>query len=81
MAKALTSELTSFSLNNKEEKILEDLQHFYDTDKSKILKEAMVEKFEDLHDREVIEEFEKKLHSGLIQFESADRLIKKIKKR
>ena len=68
-------------LNDKEEKILEHLQHFYDTDKSKILKEAMVEKFEDLRDREVIEEFEKKLASGSVQFGSADRLIKKIKKK
>ena len=68
-------------LNDREEKILEHLQEFYDTDKSKILKEAMVEKFEDLRDREVIEGFEKRLDSGLVKFETADSLLKKIKNR
>ena len=68
-------------LNDKEEKILEHLQEFYDTDKSKILKEAMVEKFEDLRDREVIEGFEKKMDSGLVKFSNADNLLKKIKNR
>jgi predicted DNA-binding protein len=68
-------------LNDKEEKILEHLQEFYDTDKSKILKEAMVEKFEDLRDREVIENYEKKLKAGTVQFVSADSIFKKIKGR
>lgn len=68
-------------LNDKEEKILEHLQEFYDTDKSKILKEAMVEKFEDLRDREVIEGFENRLDSGSVKFGSANNLLKKIKNR
>lgn len=68
-------------LNDKEEKILEHLQAFYNTDKSKILKEAMLEKFEDLRDREVIDEFEKKMDSGTVKFGTADNLIKKIKNR
>ncbi len=67
-------------LNDKEEKILEHLQAFYDTDKSKILKEAMLEKFEDLRDREVIEEFERELSLGKVRFRSARGLIKKIKR-
>ena len=64
-------------LNGKEEKILKRLQHYYDTDKSKVLKEAMMEKYEDLRDHEIIEEYEK--NSGKVQFETADHLISKLK--
>ena len=73
--------IVTVRLNDKEEKILEHLQEFYDTDKSKILKEAMMEKFEDLRDREVIESFEKKLKSGNVKFVSADSIFKKFKGR
>ncbi len=73
--------IITLRLNEKEEKMLTHLQNYFDEDKSKILKEAMLEKFEDLHDREVIEIYEKKVKAGKVQFESADELIKTIKKR
>jgi len=65
-------------LNNEEERILDLLVKYFDEDKSKILKEAMWDKFEDLRDREWIEKYEKKSRTGKIQFESADDLIGKI---
>ena len=62
-------------------KILALLVKYFDADKSKILKEAMWDKFEDLRDREIIEDFEKKNKVGKVQFGNADDLIKKIGKK
>jgi predicted DNA-binding protein len=73
--------IVTLRLNDEEEKILELLVKYFDADKSKILKEAMWDKFEDLRDREIIEDFEKKSRIGKVQFASADDLIKKIEKK
>jgi predicted DNA-binding protein len=73
--------IVTLRLNDEEEKILELLVKYFDADKSKILKEAMWDKFEDLRDREIIENFEKKSRAGKVQFASADDLIKKIEKK
>jgi predicted DNA-binding protein len=73
--------IVTLRLNDEEEKILELLVKYFDADKSKILKEAMWDKFEDLRDQEIIEGFEKKSKVGKIQFGSADDLIRKIEKK
>lgn len=70
--------IVTLRLNDEEEEILELLVKYFDADKSKILKEAMWDKFEDLRDREIIEDFEKKNRTGKVQFASADDLIKKL---
>ena len=72
--------IVTLRLNDEEEKILDLLVKYFDADKSKILKEAMWDKFEDLRDQEIIEGFEKKKKAGKAQFASADDLIKKIEK-
>ncbi len=73
--------IVTLRLNDEEEKILDLLVNYFDADKSKILKEAMWDKFEDLRDREIIENFEKKSKSGKVQFSSANDLLKKIEKK
>ena len=73
--------IMTLRLNEKEEKMLSHLQAYFDEDKAKILKGAMHEKFEDLRDREVIEEYESKLKTKKVQFESGDDIIKEIKKK
>jgi hypothetical protein len=73
--------IVTLRLNEEEEKALEILQKYFDEDKSKILKEAMWEKFEDLRDREVIEAYEKQASAGKIKFESADDLIRQIQRK
>ncbi len=70
--------IITLRLNDEEEKILDLLVKYFDTDKSKILKEAMWDKFEDLRDREIIEGYEKKSSAGKVAFGTADDLIKKI---
>lgn len=67
--------LVTLRLNEQEEKILELLVKHFDEDKSKILKDALWDKFEDLRDRELIEEFEAKDKAGKVRFESADHLV------
>jgi predicted DNA-binding protein len=70
--------IVTLRLNDEEEKILDLLVKYFDVDKSKILKEAMWDKYEDLRDLEIIGEFEKKERAGRIKFESADDLIQSI---
>jgi len=70
--------IVTLRLNDEEEKILELLVKYFDADKSKILKEAMWDKYEDLRDQEIIEEFGKKERAGKVKFESADDLIQSI---
>jgi predicted DNA-binding protein len=70
--------IVTLRLNDEEEKILELLVKYFDADKSKILKEAMWDKYEDLRDQEIIEEFEKKERAGKAKFETADDLIQAI---
>jgi predicted DNA-binding protein len=70
--------IVTLRLNEEEDKALALLVKYLDEDKSRILKDAMWEKFEELRDREIIEDFEKKSKSGKIEFESADALIKQI---
>lgn len=70
--------IVTLRLNDQEEKILEMLVRHFDEDKSKILKDALWEMYEELRDRELIEEFETKLDSGKVQFGSADALLGKI---
>jgi hypothetical protein len=73
--------IVTLRLNREEEKILELLVEYFEEDKSKILKEAMREKFEDLRGRELIEEFEKKVRAGKIKFEGAGDLVGKMEKK
>jgi predicted transcriptional regulator len=70
--------LVTLRLNEDEEKILAMLVKHLDEDKSKILKDALWEKFEDLRDRELIEEFEAKEAAGKVRFSSAEALINRI---
>ena len=68
-------------LNEEEHKILSILQKLLHEDKSKILKGALWDKFEDLCDCEVIENYEKKANAKKVKFESAGSLIKLLEKK
>lgn len=67
--------IVTLRLNQEEEKVLRLLVKHLDQDKSKILKEAMWDKFEELRDRDLIEGFERKNRFGKVRFESADALL------
>jgi hypothetical protein len=61
--------------------IIKNITYF--AEKSELLwrmeiKKTMYDKFEDLRDRELIVDYEKKLSAGKIKFETADNLILQI---
>ncbi len=70
--------IISIRLNKKEENILNYLIDHYDKDKSSIIKDILIEKYEDLHDMETIEKFEKSEKAGKISFVSPDEIMKNI---
>lgn len=70
--------IVTLRLNEEEERILDLLVRHLAEDKSKILKDALWDKFEELRDRELIEEYEAGSRAGKIQFESAEALVAKI---
>ena len=64
----------SVRLNTEEEKILDYLSKYYDEEKSTIIKHSLKDLFEDIHDRETIEEYEKS--EGETAFLTADDILK-----
>lgn len=73
--------MMSLRLSDQEEKILEMLVRHFDQDKSQILIDALWDMFEDLRDRELIEDFESKSRAGKVEFATADDLLGVLKER
>ncbi len=68
--------VTSIRLNEKEEKILNYLKEYFHCDSSTLLKRSLFELYEDLKDRERIEDFERREKNGKTKFVNFDELIK-----
>lgn len=66
--------LVTLRLNEQEEKILDLLVRHSGQDKSKVLKDALWDMFEDLRDRELIEDYESRSRAGKVEFATADDL-------
>lgn len=69
--------VTSIRFNAKEEKILKILKKYYNCDSSSLIKKSLFELYEDIKDREIIEEFEKKEKSGKTKFFTIEELVSK----
>ncbi len=67
--------VTSIRLNTKEEKLLNFLKEYYQCDTSALLKKSLIELYEDIKDKEAIEEFEKKETLGNAKFSSFEEII------
>jgi predicted DNA-binding protein len=72
--------VVSVRFNNEEEKMLNYLAAYYEKDKSSLLKQSLLELYEDLCDREVIADFEVAEKAGEVYFVSADELRRSLKK-
>jgi hypothetical protein len=62
--------VTSVRFNSQEEKLLRLLKKHYNCDASTLIKKSLWELYEDIRDREIIEDFEKKetaSQTGFIQ--------------
>lgn len=68
--------VTSVRFNKKEEKIINYLKKHLNCDTSTLLKKSLWELYEDLKDREIIEEFEKKEKEGKVSFGTIEEIIK-----
>ncbi len=68
--------VTSVRLNQKEERLLKLMKKYYNCDASTLLKRSLYELYEDLKDKEIIEQFEKKDKNKKTQFVTLEELIK-----
>ena len=69
--------VTSVRFNKKEEKIIDYLKKHINCDTSTLLKKSLWELYEELKDREIIEEFEKSEKKGKVSFNTIDKILKK----
>lgn len=65
----------SVRFNAKEEKILKLLQKRYNCDTSSLIKKSLWQLYEDIKDKEIIDDFEKKEKSKKARFVSIDNII------
>ncbi len=70
----------SLRLNENEEKIIKYLVNYFEEDKSTLIKHSLRDLYEDLKDREVIEEYEEKRKRGKkITFVTSEKAMKLLK--
>jgi hypothetical protein len=71
----------SLRLNQKEEKMINFLSTYYEQDKSALIKYSLKELYEDIIDKETINEYEAKEKKGKVRFVDSNDIIKIVKGR
>jgi len=69
----------SIRLNQNEEKIVNFLSDYYEKDKSSLIKYSLEELFEDIIDKQIINEYEIKEKKDKIKFVDSNEIMKMIK--
>ncbi len=67
--------VTSVRFNAKEEKILKILKKHYNCDASTILKKSLWDLYEDIKDKEIVEDFERRERGLKTKFVGIDELL------
>ncbi len=67
--------VTSVRFNTKEEKVLKLLKKYYNCDASTLLKKSLWDLFEDIKDKEIIDDFEKREKSSKTKFVQINDLL------
>ena len=62
----------SLRLNRQELEMVNFLSNYYEQDKSSLIKYSLKELYEDIVDRDVINDYEKRENEGKVSFVSAD---------
>ena len=70
--------IISIRLNKSEENILNYLTNFFEKDKSSLIKDVLIEKYEDLQDLKTINKFEKDEKEHKTSFMSVEDILNKI---
>jgi hypothetical protein len=68
----------SIRFNRSEEHVLAFLTNYFEKDKSSIIKDSLIEKYEDLQDMKAIKAFEKEEKAGNVHFISSDEILSQI---
>ncbi len=66
--------VTSVRFNAKEEKMLRLLKKHYNCDASTLLKKSLWDLYEDIRDKEIIEDFEKRERGSKAKFVTIDEI-------
>ena len=69
----------SLRLNRQEAEMVNFLSNYYEQDKSSLIKYSLKELYEDIVDRDVISDYEKRENEGNVSFVSADDVIKMLR--
>ena len=69
----------SLRLNHNEENMVNFLANYYEQDKSSLIKFSLKELYEDIVDRQIINDFEAKEKKGKVQFVESDEIVNMIK--
>ena len=67
--------VVSVRFNSKEEKILRTLKEYFNCDSSNLIKRSLLELYEEIHDREIIEKFEVKEDASKTKFIRIDDIL------
>ena len=67
--------ITSVRFNAKEEKILKLLKKHYNCDASTLLKKSLWDLYEDIKDKEIVEDFERRERGLKTKFVGIDELL------
>jgi tRNA G46 methylase TrmB len=65
----------SLRLNRNEESMVNFLSNYYEQDKSSLIKYSLKELYEDIIDKQIITEYEKKEKNGGIKFVDSNEII------
>jgi hypothetical protein len=69
----------SLRLNKTEKNMIDFLSDYYEQDKSSLIKYSLKELYEDIIDKQIINEYEVKEKKGKIQFIDSKEILKMIK--
>jgi tRNA G46 methylase TrmB len=68
----------SLRLNRNEESMINYLSNYYEQDKSSLIKYSLKELYEDIIDKQIITEYEKKEKNGGVNFVDSNEIMKMI---
>ena len=71
--------VVSLRLNQNEENMVKFLANYYERDKSSLIKFSLKELYEDIVDRQIINDFEAKEKKGKVQFVDSNKIMNKLK--
>jgi hypothetical protein len=77
--KQLKMAIISLRLNKNEEEMVNFLSEYYEQDKSSLIKYSLKELYEDIIDKQVIGEYEKREKNGEINFVNSNEIMDMIK--